>query len=86
MKSKRQDSELKPTVWIGKKGCTEVVCEEIRRQIETRKIIKVRILRTAEMDPEEIARATSTTLRSVRGRTVILERKEDKRASQARNI
>ncbi|MDD1675288.1 MAG: YhbY family RNA-binding protein [Methanomicrobiales archaeon] len=70
------DSELKPTVWIGKKGCTEVVCEEIRRQIGTRKMIKVRYLRSSDMDPAALAESTGTVLRDVRGRTVILEKKK----------
>jgi RNA-binding protein len=69
-------ADLKPTVWIGKNGCTEVVCEEIRRQIQTRKILKVRFLRSAEMDPEYLATKTGTTLERVRGRTVILVQKK----------
>ena len=42
---------LKPTVWIGKKGCTPEAVAEIRRQLEGRKPVKVRFLRGAEMDP-----------------------------------
>jgi RNA-binding protein len=69
--------DLKPTVWIGKKGCTPVVCDEIRRQIKTRKLIKVRFLHSAEMDPEALAAQTGTILGRVRGRTAILLRKKD---------
>ncbi len=74
-KEKRPPNDLKPTVWIGKKGCTEVVCEEIQRQIKVRTCIKVRFLRSAEMDPETLAAQSGTILGPVRGRTVILLRK-----------
>ncbi len=49
-----------------------MVCEEVRRQIKARKIVKVRFLRSAEMDPEALAEQTGTSLGQVRGRTVIL--------------
>jgi RNA-binding protein len=75
VKEKLPPAELKPTVWIGKKGCTEVVCEEIRRQIKTRKLLKVRFLQSAEMDPEALAAQTGTLLGPVRGRTAILQKK-----------
>jgi RNA-binding protein len=77
VKEKLPPVELKPTVWIGKKGCTEVVCEEIRRQINTRKLIKIRFLRSAEMDPQALAAQTGTILGQVRGRTAILMQKKD---------
>jgi RNA-binding protein len=77
MKEKLSPANLKPTVWIGKKGCTDVVCEEIRRQIKTRKILKIRFLRSAEMDPEALAIQTGTVLGQVRGRTVTLLQNEN---------
>ncbi|MDD1679900.1 MAG: YhbY family RNA-binding protein [Methanomicrobiales archaeon] len=77
MKEKASPGDLKPTVWIGKKGCSEVVYEEIQRQIKTKKILKVRFLRSAEMNPEELAARTNTILRRVRGRTVILEQMKE---------
>jgi RNA-binding protein len=76
VKEKLPTAELKPTVWIGKKGCTQVVCEEIQRQIKTKKLLKVRFLRSAEMDPEALAAQTGTLLGQVRGRTVILQKKD----------
>jgi len=65
---------LKPTVWIGKKGCTPEAIAEIRRQLEGRKPVKVRFLRGAEMDPEALAAETGGELLGVRGRTVVLRR------------
>jgi Predicted RNA-binding protein containing KH domain, possibly ribosomal protein len=75
VKEKLPYGDLKPTVWIGKKGCTEVVCEEIQRQVQVRKCIKVRFLQSAEMDPDTLAELTGTILKQVRGRTVILLQK-----------
>ncbi len=76
MKRENTPLDLKPTVWVGKKGCTAVVCEEIRSQIRVRKAVKVRFLRSAEMDVETLASQTETTIGQVRGRTVILHKKE----------
>lgn len=47
--------DLKPTVWIGKQGCTETMIEEIVAQLKTRKMIKVKWLQSVEVDPEAIA-------------------------------
>ncbi len=35
------------TVWIGKRGLTEKVIEEIKRQLENKKVIKIRVLKNA---------------------------------------
>ena len=66
---------LKPTVWIGKKGSTPEAIAEIRRQLEARKPVKVRIIRGAEMDPEALAAEAGAELLGVRGRMVVLRRK-----------
>jgi RNA-binding protein len=66
---------LKPTVWIGKKGCTPEAVAEIRRQLEGRKPVKVRFLRGAEMDPESLAEETGGRILGVRGRTLVLVRR-----------
>ena len=66
---------LKPTVWIGKKGCTPEAISEIRRQLEGRKPVKVRFLRGAGMDPESLAAETGGEILGVRGRTLVIVRK-----------
>ncbi len=38
--------DLKPTVWIGKKGLTEGILREIRSQLENKKLIKIKVLKT----------------------------------------
>lgn len=71
--------DLKPTVWIGKQGCTESTLQEIRDQIKKRQTIKVKWLQSTEVEPESLAESTGTKLVQVRGKTIILT---DKRKAQ----
>jgi len=68
--------DLKPTVWIGKQGCTETMIEEIVEQLKKRKMIKVKWLQNIEIDPEMVASQARATLVDVRGRTMVLEEKK----------
>lgn len=68
----RSMQDLKPTVWIGKQGCTETMIEEIIAQLKTRKLIKVKWLQNTEVDPEAIALQAKAKLVEVRGRTMVL--------------
>ena len=38
--------DLKPTVWIGKKGLTEGILREIKLQLESKKLIKIKVLKS----------------------------------------
>jgi RNA-binding protein len=71
----RSMQDLKPTVWIGKQGCTETMIEEIVSQLKKRKRIKVKWLQNAEVDPDDIAVRAKANLAEVRGRTMVLESK-----------
>jgi RNA-binding protein len=64
--------DLKPTVWIGKQGCTETMIEEIVAQLKKRHMIKVKWLQNTEVDPEAIAVQAKAKLIEVRGRTMVL--------------
>jgi RNA-binding protein len=68
--------DLKPTVWIGKQGCTGTMIEEIMEQLKKRKMIKVKWLQNIEIDPETVASQAKATLVDVRGRTMVLEEKK----------
>jgi RNA-binding protein len=72
----RSMQDLKPTVWIGKQGCTETMIEEIVEQLKKRKMIKVKWLQNIEIDPETVASQARATLVNVRGRTMVLEEKK----------
>ena len=72
----RSMQDLKPTVWIGKQGCTGTMIEEIVEQLKKRKMIKVKWLQNIEIDPEAVASQAQAKLVSVRGRTMVLEEKK----------
>jgi RNA-binding protein len=77
VKSEKNDhamQELRPTVWIGKQGCTGTVVEEIIQQLEKRKIVKVKVLPNTGIDFEEVAARTGSDLIEVRGKTFVLTR------------
>jgi RNA-binding protein len=67
--------DLKPTVWIGKQGCTGTMIEEIVAQLKKRTMIKVKWLQNTDVDPKAVAGQAQATLVEVRGRTMVLARK-----------
>jgi RNA-binding protein len=72
----RSMQDLKPTVWIGKQGCTETLIDEIVEQLKKRTRIKIKWLQNMEIDPETVAAKAKARLVDVRGRTMILEEKK----------
>ena len=72
----RSMQDLKPTVWIGKQGCTETIIHEIVEQLKKRKMIKVKWLQSIEIDPGKVASQAQARLVGVRGRTMVLEEKK----------
>lgn len=83
MSSKKELKEVihqHATIRIGKNGLTQGIIEEIKKQLEKRKIVKVRIGIKIDEDRREFARKvaelTNSELVEVRGFTFIL-RKND---------
>lgn len=74
-KSDRSMQDLKPTVWIGKSGCTDSMIDEIKAQLKKRKIVKVKWLQNTDIDPDAVAARTGAELVEVRGRTLVLREK-----------
>jgi RNA-binding protein len=68
--------DLKPTVWIGKQGCTATMIDEIVEQLKKRKLIKVKWLQNTQVNPEDVALKAGATLVEVRGRTMVLQEKK----------
>lgn len=66
--------DLRPTVWIGRQGCTPAMIDEIVSQLKTRRMIKVKWLQNTEVDPGAIAVLAQAELVGVRGRTMVLRR------------
>ena len=77
---KSEANQISPILNIGKNGVTETLIEELNKQIKANRLVKVRVLKSAEEGKdlkaiaEEIADATRSTLIEVRGRTVVLYR------------
>jgi putative YhbY family RNA-binding protein len=71
----------KPTVWIGKEGTTARIIAEINRQLDTKEMTKIRILKTVLQEEKAktlaslIAEQTGAALVEVRGHTFILYRR-----------
>lgn len=74
---KRELNSEKPTIRVGKQGAPQII-NEVSRQLDQRKIVKVKILKTALKNDNAkniastIAQKTSSTLIDVRGHTFIL--------------
>ena len=85
---KRELSGEKPTLWVGKEGASPGMINEISRQLESRKIVKVRILTSALKDMRardialETAQQTESTLIDVRGHTFTLHKPRKKRVEK----
>ena len=72
----RSMQDLRPTVWIGKQGCTPTIIEEIRSQLAKRGLIKVKWLQHVDVDPSAVAADARADLVEVRGRTMVLAKKQ----------
>lgn len=76
-KLKALSAELEPTLWVGKNGVNDAIVDELCEQLKLRKIVKVRILKTALLETTrgDIARklghASGATLVELKGATVI---------------
>jgi len=75
----------KPTIWVGKEGASPQTMNEISKQLEKRKIVKVQILKSALKDDSakdiasKTAQQTESILIDVRGHTFILHKPRKKR-------
>ena len=85
---KRKLSAEKPTVWVGKEGATPQIVNEIGRQLDQKKTVKAKILKTALHNEEardiasKIASQTDSSLIEVRGHTFILYKPRKKPKTQ----
>jgi RNA-binding protein len=77
-------SEESPTMLIGKGGVSEEVLKEVAKQLEKRKMVKVKLLGTALKGGEtkqiatRIAEKTEASLVEVRGHTFMLYKRRKK--------
>ena len=86
---KRKLNTEKPTVWVGKEGSTPQIQDEIRRQLEKKKMVKVKMLKTALKGDEAknvastMAQQTESTLVDVRGHTFMLYKNKKRKGEKS---
>lgn len=74
LKERAHDADV--TVWVGKKG-VEAAADEAKSQLESRDLVKVKVLRAGgdpEEAAEELAEQADAEVVDVRGRTVVVAR------------
>ncbi|KTG10326.1 RNA-binding protein [Haloprofundus marisrubri] len=73
---RKEAHDLDVTVWVGKSGI-DAVTEELRDQLDDRKLVKVKFLRAARGGTstdelaDELAEAVNATLVETRGNTAV---------------
>ena len=86
---KRELSSRKPTIWVGKEGASRQAMDEISRQLEKRRMVKVKIVGCALGEERSIDIASRTTqqtnsaLIDVRGHTFTLHKPRKKRSKKS---
>lgn len=79
--TKQQLNELKPSIWVGKKGLNQQLLNEINTQIKTKGYIKVKILKIIRNEFEQILNQilikTNAKLVNKKGLTFILTKKKE---------
>lgn len=75
---KAQSHELQPTVMVGKAGITDQTIAEINAQLKKKRLIKVKLLKSAREEMKQqaknLAATTNTTLVRQVGGIIILYR------------
>jgi RNA-binding protein len=76
-KLKALSVELVPTLWIGKNGANAAIVLELQEQLKLRKMVKVRILKTALLESRrdeiasELSQASGAQLVDLKGATAV---------------
>lgn len=74
---------LKPLLTIGKEGLTDTVLAQLDGLLEHHELVKIKLLKTAEVDRHELADALAVRARAhvvhVIGRTLLLYRRHPKK-------
>ncbi len=81
---KHKLKDEKPTIWIGKEGVKPQLLKEIEKQLEKKKMLKIKVLGSALQKDETkniaatVAQQTEASLVEVRGHTFMLYRRHKK--------
>lgn len=81
---KRRLGGEKPTIWIGKNRFSHEILREIKKQLEKKEMVKIKILKSALQGDEakgiasRIAEQTGASVVEVRGHTFMLYKRRKK--------
>jgi len=77
---KRIGVNLKPTIHVGKDGVTDSLIEEVKLQVKTRKVVKIRMLPASgddkDVTADEISERSGAILVDVRGSIILLTQQD----------
>jgi RNA-binding protein len=77
---KRIGADLKPTIHVGKDGITDSLIEEVKLQVKTRKVVKIRMLPASgdekDVIANEISERSGAILVDVRGSIILLTQQD----------
>lgn len=77
---KRIGVNLKPTIHVGKEGVTDSLIEEVKLQVKTRKVVKIKMLPASGEDKDviadEISERSGAILVDVRGSIILLTQQD----------
>ena len=77
---KRIGADLKPTIHVGKDGITDSLIEEVKLQVKTRKVVKIRMLPASgdekDVIAKEISERSGAILVDVRGSIILLTQQD----------
>ncbi|HJJ56114.1 MAG TPA: YhbY family RNA-binding protein [Methanocorpusculum sp.] len=68
---------LKPTIWVGKNGLTGDIIDEIKHQLNARKVIKIKYLKSCDLDISSIQGVLvgNADVIDIRGKIAVLSAK-----------
>jgi len=81
---KRELGDERPTIWIGKSGISDTLIKEVEKQLDKRKMVKIKILQSAigEHNAKQIASQIATQSQALlvetRGHTFMLYKPKKK--------
>ena len=87
---KAKSKVTEPTIWIGKEGPSQKLIQQVRVQLGSRELVKLKLQKSAltrsetENMAEKISKATESTLIDIIGHTFTLYKKKSESSEMAR--
>jgi len=87
---KARSRVTEPTIWIGKEGPSQMLIQQVKVQLGSRELVKLKLQKSAltgsetENMAETISKATNSTLIDIIGHTFTLYKKKSESSEMAR--